>query len=96
MIRPGTQVVRLGQRGKGQVVGIDGDTCAVLWRNGPKRESHPQTELAWIGLAIHTRDGRAGRVVELGRNTAVCVRLADGRRAWMQAEELAPREQSEQ
>jgi hypothetical protein len=84
-------VVKLGSKGKGNVIRIDGGDALVLWKNGDRRESLPLSEMAWVGLTVHTCDGRAGRVIELGRNTAVCVRLADGRRVWMEPSELAPR-----
>jgi hypothetical protein len=50
MIRPGVAVVRLGARGRGQVIRIDGDTCEVAWRQGRTHERHPLSELAWLGL----------------------------------------------
>ena len=89
--RPGAQVVRFGVRGNGQVVRVDGDTCEVLWRTGRRRESCRPTELAWVGLTLHTCDGRAGRVVDLGKRGDVWVRLQDGRCCWMATDEFAPR-----
>jgi hypothetical protein len=91
MIRLGAQVLRLGARGKGQVVRVDGDMCEVLWGTGRRRESCLQTELAWVGLTLHTCDGRTVRVVDLGKRGNVRVRLPDGRCRWMDADELAPR-----
>jgi hypothetical protein len=95
MIRIGAQVVKLGSKGKGNVIRVEGGDVLVLWKNGDRRESLPLSELAWVGLAVHTCDGRAGRVIELGRNTSVRVRLADRRQCWMEPGELAPRERSE-
>ena len=92
MIRPGAQVIRLGIKGKGNIVRIDGGEALVRWKNGDRRESLPLSEIAWVGLTVHTCDGRAGRVIELGRNTSVRVRLADRRQCWMEPGELAPRE----
>jgi hypothetical protein len=96
MIRPGTQVIRLGVKGKGNIVRVEGGNALVLWKNGDRRESLPLSELAWVGLTVHTCDGRAGRVIELGRNMSVRVRLADRRQCWIEPGELAPRERSEQ
>ena len=91
MIRPGAQVVRPGVRGKGQVVRVDGSMCEVLWRQGRTQEQHSLSELAWVGLRVHTRDDRGGKVVALGKRGDVRVRLPEGRCCWMDAEELAPR-----
>ena len=77
MIRPGAQVVRLGSRGKGQVVRVDGSVCEVAWRQGRTHEQHRLSELAWLGLRLLTRDGRAARVVDLGKRGDVWVRLPD-------------------
>jgi hypothetical protein len=77
------------------VVRVHADACEVLWRNGAvKRELVPETELAWCGLQIHTRDQRSGRIVELGRET-VRVRLEGGVCCWMSPGELAPRAPAE-
>jgi len=93
MIRPGLQVIRLGFRGKGQIVGIDSDgLCEVLWQRGAQR--HPECDLVWCGLTVHTCDGRPGKVVALGYNK-VRVRLSNGTRCWMSADEFA-RPQSNQ
>jgi hypothetical protein len=64
--------------------------CEVVWRGG-SREWLPQHDLAWVGLTIHTHDGRAGRVIGLGRQR-IEVRLGNGTRCWMKPDELAPRE----
>jgi hypothetical protein len=91
-------VVKLGSKGRGNIVRVDGDRVEVLWRNGGvKRETVPQVELAWVGLAIHTFDGRAAKIVELGRTGKVRARLAEGHCCcWMTAAELAPRARAEQ
>ena len=96
MIRPGVQVARPGIPGRGQVIRVDGAWVEVLWRRGGKRERAPQVELAWVGLQVHTRDGRAGRVIELGKIGNVRVRLSGGGCYWMGADELAPHERAEQ
>jgi hypothetical protein len=44
-----------------------------------------------VGLSLYTRDGRAGRVIELGRKR-VRVRLSDRACHWMNADEFAPRQ----
>jgi hypothetical protein len=87
-MRPGLQVARLEKAGKGQVVRLRCDECEVQWSNHG-REWLPQSDLVWV--TIHTHDGRAGRVIGLGRER-VRVRLASGVRAWMAPNEIAPRE----
>lgn len=92
MIRPGMQVIRLGFRGKGQVVAVDSDgLCEVFWQRGGKRERHPESDLVWCGLTVHTCDGRPAKVTALGYNK-VRVRLSDRACCWMNADELAPRQ----
>ena len=89
MTRAGRQVIRLGFKGTGQVVGIDGDgLCEVFWQRSRKRECHPESDLVWCGLTVHTCDGRPGKVVALGYNK-IRVRLSNGARCWMAAEEIA-------
>jgi len=97
-MKPGLEVIHLGYRGKGQVVGIDdGGLAEVLWQRGGKREFLPASELIWRGLAIHTRDGRPGTIVELSRRTGnIRVRLMTGVCCWMRADEVAPREPRQQ
>lgn len=89
-MRPGLAVVRLGVRGRGQVTDVENGMCRVVWPD--RRESHPQSDLFWVGLSIHTRDGRPGKVIELGARGRVRVRLGNGARCWMSADEIAPRE----
>lgn len=86
----GRQVIRLGNRLKGQIVRSAANSCEVLWGNG-KRENCSPSELAWVGLTVHTCDGRPGRVMELGRSGNIRVRLSDGACHWMHPDELAPR-----
>jgi hypothetical protein len=81
----------LGQRGTGQVVALDDADAVVVWQRGGKRECHHQAELVWVGLTIHTHDGRPGRVIALGREK-VRVRLADGGCHWMCGDEIVLRE----
>jgi hypothetical protein len=95
MIRPGVRVVLLGGRGRGQVTRVDEGVCEVLWKNGSKRERVPEVELVWCGRRVRTRDGRAGRVIELGRSGGFRVRIA-GECHWMTSDELVLCEQSEQ
>jgi hypothetical protein len=89
-LKPGLQVVRVGQRGTGQVVGLDGADALVFWQRGGKRERLPQSELVWVGLTIHTRDGRPAKVTILGR-VMIRVRFPDGTHCWMNTDEVAPR-----
>ena len=92
-MRPGLEVVRLGFPGEGQVVGIDSDgLCEVVWQRGGKREYRPESDLVWRGFTLHTRDGRVGHVIELGARGRVRVRLSNGARCWMAADEFEPRQ----
>ena len=95
MIRPGVRVALLGGRDKGQVTRVDAGVCEVLWQNGGKRERIPQVELVWCGRRVRTRDGRAGKVIELGRSGRFRVRMAGGCH-WMTPDELVLCAQSEQ
>jgi hypothetical protein len=88
-LRPGAQVVRLGVRGKGQVVRVDAGVCEVAWRQGRTHER--LCELVWVGLRLLTRDGRSGRVAALGKRGDFRMRLPDARSCWMGPDELAPR-----
>jgi hypothetical protein len=96
MMRPGMQVIRLGFKGTGQVVGIDGDgLCEVFWQRSRKRECHPESDLVWCGLTLYTFDGRSAKVIQLGYNK-ILVRLENGNRCWMGPDEIAPREPKQQ
>ena len=90
-MRPGLEVIRLGFRGRGQVTHFRDGLCEVLWQRGAKRALHPQSDLVWCGLTVHTCDGRPGRVVALGYEK-IQVRLANRACHWMRADELAPRQ----
>jgi len=90
-MRAGLRVSRVGFCGTGQVTRFRDGLCEVLWQRGGKRERHPPCDLLWCGLAVHTCDGRPGKVVELGYNK-ICVRLASGACAWMAPNEIAPRQ----
>lgn len=92
-MRPGLEVLRqdMPNFGKGQIVGIDNGVCMVLWQRGHKRECHAECDLLWRGLAVHTCDGRPGKVVTLGYNR-VRVRLSSGACPWMPVDDLARRE----
>jgi hypothetical protein len=96
MIRPGTRVARLGVRGLGGVIRVKDGRCLIRWAGG-KKEEHLETELAWVGLTIHTLDGRAGTIVELSRRTAdIRVRLMAGVSCWLNPDEIAPRQPKQQ
>jgi hypothetical protein len=88
-MRPGLEVIRLGFRGKGQVTRVKDGMCQVLWSGG-KRDSHPQSELVWVGLHVHAHGAVPGRVISLGREK-VQVRLSDGKCCWLNTNEFEPR-----